>query len=185
MIISINGPAGSGKSSVAKKIALLLGWPEYHIGNLRREAARKRGLTLAGYNALGETDPSTDHDVDGEVTRLGKESDDFVIDSRTAWHFIPHSFKVYLDVDEPVGARRILNDLLASDTRNEGAAATLESVLTVNRERRASDTRRYQKYYGFDCYDTAHYDLVVDTSGQTIDDTVAAVMKAVKERMYK
>ena len=64
MIIALSGMPGSGKSTVAKQLAEKLGWPRYYIGGLRREAARKRGMTLEEYNKLGETDPATDKEVD-------------------------------------------------------------------------------------------------------------------------
>jgi cytidylate kinase len=186
MIISINGPAGSGKSSTAKRLAEALGWPHYYMGGLRREAARQRGLTLAEYNKLGESDPSTDNDVDDEVKRLGREKDDFIIESRTAWHFIPHSLKVYLDVNEQVAAERVWRDLQRDDARNEASDLhSVDDVLASHKQRRASDTERYRKYYGFDCYDQSHFDLVIDTSNQTIDETVEVMKKAVRERMNK
>ncbi|NUM42573.1 MAG: AAA family ATPase, partial [Leptospiraceae bacterium] len=100
MIISISGAHGSGKSTVAQMLAKKLFWPRYYIGGLRREAAKKRGLTLAEYNALGETDPTTDTEVDEYQRQLGLSSDNFIIEGRTSWYFIPHSFKVYLDVSE-------------------------------------------------------------------------------------
>ena len=56
MIISISGTAGSGKSSLAKKLAVALSWPRYYMGGLRRQKAATLGLTLAQYNILGEND---------------------------------------------------------------------------------------------------------------------------------
>mgnify|MGYP003822174167 FL=1 len=53
MIISLSGAGGSGKSTIAMKLADKLGWPRYYIGGLRREMAARRGLTLAEYNKLG------------------------------------------------------------------------------------------------------------------------------------
>jgi cytidylate kinase len=37
MIISLSGAPGSGKSTVAKKLAEELGWERYYMGGLRRE----------------------------------------------------------------------------------------------------------------------------------------------------
>jgi cytidylate kinase len=47
MIISIGGTHGSGKSTIAKMLAKKLNWPHYYMGGLRRETAKKKGLTLA------------------------------------------------------------------------------------------------------------------------------------------
>ena len=98
MIISLSGAPGSGKSTVAQMLADKLSWPRYYMGGLRREAAKKRGLSLAEYNKLGETDIKTDKEVDEYQRELGEKEDNFVIEGRTSWYFIPHSLKIYLDV---------------------------------------------------------------------------------------
>jgi predicted cytidylate kinase len=177
MIITLSGPPGSGKSTVAKILAQKLAYERFYAGGLRREAAKKRGLTLHEYNILGESDPSTDKDVDDMLISLGKEKDNLVIEGRTAFHFIPHSFKVYVDVSPEEGARRILGD---TSERNEGEQRTLKDMLRANKERMASDTKRYKKYYGISCYDTKNYDLVIDSTHITPEAVVEKILKATK-----
>ena len=45
-------------------------------------------------------------------------------------------------------------------------------------ERLDSETRRYKSLYEIDPYDTANYDLVVDTDKNSIDDVVAIIRDA-------
>ena len=184
MIISIGGYMGSGKSTVAKMLAEKLGWPRYYIGGIRREKARERGLTLAEYNKLGEADPTTDLEVDQYQQELGKREDNFIIEGRTSWYFIPHSLKIYLDVDERIGAERIYNDLQSSDKRNEDSAPkNVEDILESIRNREKSDAMRYEKYYEIDAYDSRNYDFVVDTTDLTKDQVFDKVYAFVKERL--
>jgi cytidylate kinase len=165
MIISISGNAGSGKSTVAVKLSKKLKWPRYYIGGIRREIARKQGLTLAEYNKLGEKNPATDIEVDEYQKKLGKTKDNFIIEGRTSWHFIPHSLKIYLDVSEEEGARRIFEELKSEHSRNEDKKLeTLASALKSQRARKKSDKIRYKKYYGIDAYDKKNYDFVLDTT---------------------
>ena len=117
MIISISGAHGSGKSTLAKELAKKLGWPRYYMGGLRREAAEKKGLTLAEYNKLGENNPETDKEVDEYQRELGKTQDNFIIEGRTSWYFIPHSLKIYLDTSAEVGAQRIWKDIIEKGER--------------------------------------------------------------------
>lgn len=178
MIISISGAAGSGKSTLAKRLAEELGWTRYYIGGLRREAARKRGMTLTEYNQLGESDPSTDLEVDRFQEELGKKEDDFVIEGRTSWHFIPHSLKIYLDVDERVGAERIFEELQRGADRNEDKEIqTVEDTLISNRNRKRSDTKRYREYFDIDVYNPGNYDYVLDTSGLSEDEVFDQVYR--------
>lgn len=184
MIISFSGAVGSGKSTVAERLAQDLGLKRYYMGALRREAAKKRGLTLAEYNELGETDPATDREVDEYQRELGKKEDNFIIEGRTSWYFIPHSLKIYLDVDPKEGARRVYGALKKKNDRNEDKPLnSLEEVAESADRRFESDRRRYQKYYGVDVNDSAHYDLFLDTTHLNPEEAYQAVWKFIKERL--
>ncbi len=184
MIISIGGTAGSGKSTIGKLLAEKLGWPRYYIGGLRRQKARERGMTLAEYNKLGETDPSTDFEVDEYQKELAQKEDSFIIEGRTSWFFIPESIKIFVTVSEEEGARRVLKELQESDRRNEDSELqTLEDVILSHRKRIESDNKRYQKYYHISVYDPANYDFVVDTTDLSREEAFARVLSYIQERL--
>ena len=184
MIISLSGAPGSGKSTTAQMLADKLGWPRYYIGGLRREAAQKRGMSLAEYNKLGESDISTDKEVDEYQAELGKKEDDFIIEGRTSWHFIPHSLKIYLDVEPEEGARRIFGSLQKKNNRNEDShLETWQDVLASTSQRSASDTRRYQQYYGIDVYDKANYDFCLDTTHLSPEQVFSRVLEWVQTKL--
>lgn len=186
MIISLSGAQGSGKSTIAQMLADKLGWPRYYIGGLRREAAAKRGLTLAEYNKLGETDPETDREVDEYQKKLGETQDNFVIEGRTSWYLIPHSFKIYLDVEENEGSRRIFSHLQLKNDRNEDTGLnSVESVKKSGQKRLESDRLRYKKYYNIDVNDVKHYDFYLDTTDLKPEEVFSAVYEAVKKRLDK
>ncbi|MEI6587962.1 MAG: AAA family ATPase, partial [Candidatus Moraniibacteriota bacterium] len=146
MIITITGEPGSGKSTIGKKLAQELGYDHYYIGQIRRDAAKERGMTLAEYNKYGETHPETDIEVDNYQKNLGKEKNNFVIEGRTSWFLIPHSTKIYIAVDPEEGAKRVFKELQVDNNRNEdNGLLTLTDVLRSHREREASDMLRYQK----------------------------------------
>ena len=181
MIITMSGMPGSGKSTVAQMLAERLGWKRHYVGGMRREAARKRGMTIDEYNRLGETDPSTDWDVDKLIEEIGRKEDNVIVEGRTAFHFIPRSFKVYLDVDPREGARRICNDR-KKDERNEVIPPSVDEMLEHLMGRVASDRKRYEQYYGFDCYDTGRYDLVIDTTTIPPEEAAAIILEQAREQ---
>src|SRR3989338_2786657 len=100
MIISLSGSAGSGKSTVAEKLAKKLKFPRYYAGGIRRAEAKKRGLTLAEFNTWSETHQEGDTIVDDFWQKLAKEKPgaNVIAEGRTAFYFIPHSLKIYLHV---------------------------------------------------------------------------------------
>ncbi len=185
MIISISGTQGSGKSTLAQDLAEKLKWPRYYIGGLRREAAKKRGLTLAEYNKLGENDPATDQEVDFYQKELGEKSDNFIIEGRTSWYFIPHSFKIYVDVSPEIGAKRIFKDLeLNAGIRNEDKNLnSWEDVLISNNNRFKSDTTRYKQYYDINVNDKKNYDFVIDASALSPEEAFNQVYAEIKKHL--
>jgi len=184
MIISFNGFPGSGKSTVAEKLAEKLGWPHYNIGKIRREKARERGLSLAEYNKLGETDPSTDIEVDEYQKKLGQEKDNFIIDGRQSWNFIPHSLKIFLKVDEKIGAERVFDQLQKENHRNEdNNLNTVDDLVESQRKRMESDRKRYLKYYNIDVFKPENYDFVLDTSNLSREEVMEKVYEYVKSKM--
>jgi cytidylate kinase len=163
-----------------------LGWPRYYIGDIRRKKALEKGMTLSEYNKLGETDPSTDTEVDDYQKKLGEKEDNFIIEGRTSWHFIPHSFKIYLDANEKNAAERILNDLKKNLGRNEDKSLnTIKDVLKSLKERKKSDIKRYKKYYNINVYDKNNYDFTLNTTNLTIEDVFNETYKAIQGRLTK
>ena len=184
MIISLSGTAGSGKSTIAQMLADKLGWPRYYVGGLRREAAQRKGLTLAEYNLLGEQDPSTDQEVDQYQKELGETADNFIIEGRTSWYFIPKSLKIYIYVSEKEGAKRIFGHLQQKNDRNEADGLTsVEAVEKSNKERLLSDERRYLKYYGINVNDKAQYDFCLDTTDLSIQASFDLVYEFVRRNL--
>lgn len=186
MIITISGAGGSGKSTIAKKLAEKLGWSRYYIGGIRREKAKKRGMTLAEYNKLGETDPSTDIEVDEYQKKLGEKKDNFIMEGRTSWYFIPNSFKIYLDVDEKEGAKRVFKELRGKHKRNEDKKLnTFENVLKSLRARKKSDIKRYKKYYNINAYDVKNYDYILNTTNLNKNEVFKTVSAAIQAEIDK
>ncbi len=185
MIVSLGGKPGSGKSTIGTKLASCLGYKRYYIGAMRREEARKRGMSLAEYNKLGEKSDETDRVYDELVEKLGKEEDNFVIESRTAFLFIPHSIKIFLDVSTEEGAKRIWQALSEGTQENRNEADNIdhyEDMVQRVRDRLKSDAFRYQKYYKIDVFDEKHYDLYLDTTNLKIDEVFEQVYSFVKKQ---
>jgi predicted cytidylate kinase len=184
MVISFSGAPGSGKSTAAKTLAEKLGWPRYYIGGILRDIAAQTGMTLAEITKRGETDFSVDREIDEYQQDLGKTEDNFVIEGRTSWYFIPQSIKIYLDVELDEGVKRIHNELAKENNRNEGhGLKSVGDVKATVLKRIESDKKRYGQYYGFDVYDPKNYELCIDTTNLTREQTFAQIMEFVQEKM--
>jgi len=176
MIITVSGRPGSGKSAVAKRVADALQMRHVSAGDFMREMATERGLTILELSRSAEDADAIDREIDDRTVRLAAESDSFVMDARLGWHFIPHSFKVFLEVRPETAAERIYSAQRGAEHEN----VSLEDTKRAIRSRMESEKARYMAYYGLDYADHSQYDLVVDTSARTIDEVVAVVLTAVE-----
>ncbi len=177
MIITIGGTGGSGKNVVAEGLSKRLGYNYYVMGDIRRLIAKEMGITLEELNRIAEENPSTDIEVDKFQESLGKKEDNFIIVGRTSYHFIPHSFKIFLKVDLEEGARRILGA-----DRSEESFDALEQAKSSLQRRLESDKKRYRKYYGIDPYgDLSQYDLVVDTTNMGIQEVIDHIIDKLEQ----
>jgi len=179
-IITIAGKPGSGKSSAAKNVAQELSYKHYSSGDFFRSIANNRGVSVTELNKIAETDPQIDIDIDEKNRALNNEID-LVVDSRTAFHWVPESFRVYLDIDPDVAIRRIMQDLAVNADRqkSEEAYKNLEEAKEHMVTRYSSENKRYQDLYQLDPSQHENYDLIIDTgiSTNNLDSVVTEIIE--------
>ncbi|HEY8963099.1 MAG TPA: cytidylate kinase family protein [Alphaproteobacteria bacterium] len=161
LIISISGDLGSGKSLLAN--ALVERWvaDRYSTGMVQRRIADRMGITTLELNKRAETDKSIDEQIDSVFRNLAKTPKNLIVDSRMAFHFLPMSFKIKLEVHPGIAAARIQGD---TSRVGEGNYNTIDEIEAAILARKASERERFKKYYDADIEDHAGYDLVINTT---------------------
>lgn len=183
MIISLAGRQGSGKTTVGKMLAEKLWFERFSTGDFMREMAMEKDMTLMELNTFSETDGGKiDAILDERQKKLWEEKDNFIIDARLAWHFIPQSFKVYLTVDDFVWASRIVGDSANPLRHSTDVHASIEEAIQTTRARRESESKRYMTLYEVDNHDLTHYDLVIDTTSTPPAEVVKKILETLEER---
>jgi len=162
-IITIAGKLGSGKSSTAKKVATMLLLTHFSSGDFLRQVATARGITIKELILAAESDPQIDYEID-EILKSKSNEKNLIIDSRLAFHWIPESFKVYLEIDPDIAANRMLIDLDTNESRQQSEHARNIAEMKQNMiDRHSSDIKRYQNLYQLNHTDHSHFDLVINT----------------------
>ena len=156
MLLTISGPAGSGKSTAAAALAEELGYEHVSGGDIFRELAAERDLTPLELNRLAEDDDQIDRDLDRRLRETAESHDDLVLESRLAgWMAGDHAdFRIWLDAPLSVRAERI------ADREEKSVEAAREETT----KRSESEARRYEEYYGIDIGDLSIYDLALNTA---------------------
>jgi len=179
VIITISGRPGSGKSVVAARVAEVLGVPHVSAGDFMREMAAEGGVSILELSRSAQGSDTIDREIDARTVRLASEDGDFVMDARLGWHFIPKSFKVFLDVSLEEAARRVFEAGRGAEREN----VDLNSTMAAIEARTESERQRYLEFYGLDYVDHEHYDFVQDTSNVSIDQVVAAIVSEAQKTM--
>lgn len=173
-IITLSGMLGSGKSTVGRMLASRLGYQFYSTGNAQRKIAQERGITTLELNRLSMTDTSIDEQIDTVFKTLVMEDENFVVDSRLGFFFIPSSFKVKLNIDTKVAAERIFNDKTRTQERSYQNLLQAEDDL---KSRRALEVERFKKLYRVDIDNEANFDLIIDTTAKTPEEICEKILK--------
>jgi len=171
--ITIFGLAGTGTSSVGKLLAEKLGYSFVSTGNIFRKKASDLGLSLQKFEELARTDPKYDKELDEEIVAFGKANDNFVVESRLAWFFIPDSVKIKLDCDFDERVRRV--------SARDGVAFEEGKRLTLIRE--PADNKRYQEIYGITDIDSEkNFDFTIDTTSIPVREVVEKIVAYLNSR---
>jgi len=180
-IITINGGLGSGKSSTANKVAEILGYSRFSSGDFFRQVGVELGLSVTELNIRGETDPKIDFMTD-EKLRGMRDAEKIVIDSRTAYHWIPESFKVYLELPPEIAKKRILKNLKENPLRQQTEkASTIEEVYEKMKQRFESEQKRYWALYKINNAEKNNYNLVIDTNKNNLEEVVNIIVTEYKK----
>ncbi len=181
MLITLWGKAGSGKSTVAKKLAKKLWYEIISIGNMKRQLATEMWLDIQSFNLLWDKPENAEKfDIKYEEYQKSLPLDGkIILDSRLGFYAQPQAFKVLLDVQDDVAAQRILWDNRSTEVTGE-----LQDIIQDVKERNKADEMRYLKLYNIHVWDHENYSLVIDTSDKTPDEIIKIIEESFKSFLH-
>lgn len=167
-VVAIGGPAGSGKSTVGRKVAAALGLEFRSVGELFRAEASSRGLDLEAFGRYAEEHPEVDRELDRRMLVLAHPG--VVLEGRVQGALLRRE-RVPVRTVRVTAAREVrLRRLVARDGGTpEGTAARLAT-------REASERSRYRAFYGIDP-DAEPVDLTVDATTASADEVAERIVR--------
>ena len=176
MIITISGPAGSGKSTIAGLLAEKLELSNIDVGGVFREKAAEKKMNIVQFSDYRKEHPEIDKEIDLAVIKKCQEQEEgCVLQGRlSAWMTKEHGIdavRIWIDASPQVRAERIVN--------REGGDP--QETLKATDHRDKNDWQNYKENYGIDLNDLSVYDIVVPTDDLTIDEVVSFILKEVQK----
>ncbi len=176
MLIAISGPAGSGKTTLARILSGRLGIQLISTGQVFRQIAADRGLDVLQLNLAAEHDHSIDTELDAKIVRMAEGMKSCIVEARLACLMLRRSgmlpFCIYVDAPEDVRASRIA----------ERDGMRKDDSLAAMRDRGQSEKRRYMDIYGLDPARLEAYDLVLDSEHSLPDELADRVVAELKKK---
>jgi cytidylate kinase len=171
LFVTISGPPGCGASTLADGLAESLDCGWISGGDIFREVAEERGMSLSQLIAKADEGDELDRALDQRLQTVaeqwGSANKPFILESRLAGWIAGNraDLRIWLDAPEDVRLDRIKQ-------REEGEAEMLV--------REVSEAGRYESYYDIDVSDTSFYDLSINTARWTPSVTVELVLAAIE-----
>jgi cytidylate kinase len=176
IVICISGMTGSGKSTVAKRLADKYGLDYFSGGNALKTLAQEEGYnpdvtgwweTAEGLKFLQQRmgDPAFDKRIDEKLLELAKQGN-VVLDSWTMPWLLKYGFNVWLEASPQVRAKRVMNR----------DSISIEEAVKALTEKDEQTRQIYKKLYGFDLgNDLSPFNLVLATDELNPDEVFHAV----------
>ncbi|MEZ0393959.1 MAG: (d)CMP kinase [Desulfurococcaceae archaeon] len=164
MKIAVSGPPGSGKTTLARALAERFGLKYFSAGQVFRDVAARRGVSLEQLSLIAVEDPSIDLEIDKRTLELASQ-DCVVLDGHlTAW-----IAKDLVDIKIFVTAPLLVRVRRIAERDGKPFEDALREVLVRERAQKA----RYMELYGIDVDDLRIFDLVINSAVLGVEDMVA------------
>ncbi|AAB89349.1 (d)CMP kinase [Archaeoglobus fulgidus] len=176
MKITISGPPGSGTTTVAKIVAEKLGLKLISAGDVFRQLAAKKGMTVEEFSQYAEENPEIDRLIDQTQKEMAEKEKNVVVEGRLSGWFVKNAdLKVWIFADPEVRYSRI--------AKREGKDLTV--VRQETRLREEFEKRRYWKFYSIDIDNWTIYDLIINSGSFDAEGVVEIILKAVEVKKIK
>ena len=172
LFITVSGPPGCGATTLCERLADAMGCPYVSGGDIFRELAEGRDMSLNQLTAKADESDELDRALDQRLQQIaekwGMANKPFILESRLAGWLAGEraDLRIWLDAPEDVRLERI-------DDRIETEAEM--------RVREVSEAGRYQSYYEIDIDDRTFYDLYVNTARWSKQGVFTVVKAAIEE----
>lgn len=172
LVITVSGLHGTGKTTYAKALAETFNLKHISAGEIFRQIAKEKGLTLQDLTNLAKKDKRIDEFVDSKIKETAEKGSVVIDGLLSAWMAKDKAdIKIYLFAPDDVRFKRIA--LREKISYEEAKRLTLE--------REKAEKERYKKFYGLDIDNLTVYDIVFNTDLLPLNSNIKILTNVIKE----
>ncbi len=171
MKITISGLPGAGTTTAAKIVSEKLGLKLISAGEIFRQLATQRGMTVEEFGRYAEEHPEIDTLIDRTQKEMAEKEKNAVVEGRlSGWMVKDAELKVWIFADPEVRYQRI------AKRENKD----LSIVRQETRTREEVEKRRYKKFYSIDLDDMSIYDLIINSGSFSPEEIAEIIITAAR-----
>ena len=153
MIITVGGLAGSGTTTAADVLSKKLDIPFVSAGNIFRDMAKEKGMSLLEFSKFAEDNTAIDIELDKRQVEIAKKSENLILEGRLSAHFVDADLRIWLLAPLYIRAERVCN-------RESKSMEQAEEEIRIREE---SEALRYLDIHNIDINNLDIYDLILNT----------------------
>jgi len=187
MIILICGYTASGKSYIAEYIAKKFKYNFVHTSHILKQLYTNKKINpkhtkmnkgwyeFSGLDGVRNKDYSLDKKLDNYLLQLVKKEDNLVLDSWTLPYLTKKKgfVKVWLKATKKERAKRL--------TKRD--KVSLKEAVSILKQKDGFNRIHFKKLYDFDLKNHSVYDIVYDTTQQSLKQNCNNVFSLIKEKL--
>jgi cytidylate kinase len=185
IVLCISGMAGTGKSTLSKKIAQNYNLKCYSGGDALKELAKEAGYTISdqgwwespvglSFLKIRVNDPKFDREVDNKLLSYAQQGN-VLLDSWTMPWLLKDGFKIWLMASIDKRAARVA----------ERDQISIPEAYKVLEEKEAQTKAIYKKLYGFNLgEDYSPFNFVLDTDNLNADEVFSVLCRVIDNVVF-
>lgn len=171
LVVTLSGLHGTGKSSVADRLAKEFNLRRVSAGQIFRKLAAEKGMDLEEFSAYAEENREVDRKLDTTLKTEAKKGNVILDGQLAGWMAGKNGdLKILLTAPLDVRVQRI-----ADRDQTDFEDAKEETLI-----REKSEHARYKEYYGIDITDNSIYDLILNTAIYPLEGVVTILSTAIR-----
>jgi len=176
--VTVSGHPGSGTSTLVSLLCETKGWSSLNGGELFRQEAKRRDMSLSDFGQLCKEDLEVDRQLDAllkeEMIRTDEEAPSVIESRLSGWWAYKLGLsapRIWLEVDDLEREKRV--------KAREGG--DLNSIIEANQQRSKVDEQRFDELYGLLPQQTEPYTHIINASDLNPQEVLASVLNILEE----